>query len=61
MISSYNIIFCRIVRDCKYINSDCDDDGEFGAGSRLLHLLNVTTYFLQQSNNRIRKFKSQKI
>jgi hypothetical protein len=42
--ATHNIYAFRIVSsgsELKSVNSDCEDDGEFGAGQRLLHLLNI--------------------
>jgi hypothetical protein len=40
--ASHNITAWRIVRPDGVLLQDCDDDGESAAGSRLLHLLNLT-------------------
>lgn len=40
--ATHNITAYRIVKDNQVIIQDCDDDGETAAGSRLLHLLQLT-------------------
>lgn len=40
--ATHNIQAWRIKRDDGLMNQNCDDDGESAAGSRLLHLLNIT-------------------
>lgn len=39
--ATHNIWAYRIVKDDGIVAHDCDDDGENGAGSRLLHLLEI--------------------
>ena len=46
--ATHNIVAYRIHGTTKQVLvQDCDDDGESAAGSRLLHLLQVNTVFLQ--------------
>lgn len=39
--ATHNIMAYRIAGPGDSVMSDCDDDGESQAGSRLLHLLNI--------------------
>jgi len=43
--ATHNMYAYRISRGNGNFNSDCDDDGETHAGSRLLHLLEVKIQF----------------
>ena len=44
-IAVYGCVMCRLLDAAKgeVVVQDCDDDGETAAGSRLLHLLQVSS------------------